>query len=211
MNFFKKIRIWLGCKRFELNRAADFKRRNIKVAKGSYLSGGVKIGDCTRINSPSYITDCSIGSFCAIGGRLVVRNSNHSINTINMQDWAQSKIIESDLRVVGFSKGDVEVGNGVWIGDSVIILPGVKVGNGAVIGAGSVVTKSVPPYAIVVGNPAKVIKYRFSPEIIELIKDVQWWNWTYDEMRRAKAFFEIDFKATDAIDIKKRLKEMGVI
>ena len=83
------------------------------------------------------------------------------------------------------SKGDVVIGNDVWIGRGVVILSGVRVGNGAVIGAGAVVTKDVPPYAIVAGNPARIIRYRFSPEQIEELEQIAWWSWPDKEIERA--------------------------
>jgi serine acetyltransferase len=74
-------------------------------------------------------------------------------------------------------KGDIIIGNDVWIGAKSTIMSGVKIGDGAVIGSGSVVAKDVPPYAIVVGNPAKVIKYRFDEQQIENLLEIAWWNW----------------------------------
>ncbi|MCI5188989.1 MAG: antibiotic acetyltransferase, partial [Candidatus Electrothrix sp. AS4_5] len=81
------------------------------------------------------------------------------------------------------TKGDIRVGHDVWIGTGVIILSGVVIGNGAVIGAGSVVVKDVPPYAIVGGNPAKIIRYRFSPEQIEALQHIAWWDWSEEKIR----------------------------
>nr|WP_274708021.1 CatB-related O-acetyltransferase [Arthrobacter sp. H16F315] len=75
------------------------------------------------------------------------------------------------------SRGAVIIGNDVWIGASAFISSGVTVGHGAVIAAHAVVTKDVPPYAVVGGNPAKVIKYRFEPGIVEQLLDVAWWDW----------------------------------
>lgn len=75
----------------------------------------------------------------------------------------------------------VEIGNDVWIGSNVVILPGVKVGDGAVLAAGAVVRKDVPPYAIVGGVPAKIIRYRFSPDIIEALLRIRWWDWTLEQ------------------------------
>jgi hypothetical protein len=74
------------------------------------------------------------------------------------------------------SKGDINVGNDVWIGYEALVLSGVRIGDGAVVGARSVVTKDVPPYAIVAGNPAKLIRYRFSPEVVEQLLDLKWWD-----------------------------------
>jgi acetyltransferase-like isoleucine patch superfamily enzyme len=75
------------------------------------------------------------------------------------------------------SKGDIAIGNDVWIGSNVIILPGVTIGDGAVIGAGSIVTKNVEPYAIVVGNPTRMIKKRFDDQKIASFLELKWWNW----------------------------------
>ena len=73
-------------------------------------------------------------------------------------------------------KGDTVIGNDVWIGMDTTIMPGIKIGDGAVIGANAVVTHDIPPYAIVAGIPAKVIKYRFADEIINELLELQWWN-----------------------------------
>jgi acetyltransferase-like isoleucine patch superfamily enzyme len=82
------------------------------------------------------------------------------------------------------SKGDVIIGNDVWIGFGCTILSGVKIGDGAVVAARSVVTKDVPPYAIVGGVPAKVIKYRFNEDIIEKLLKLKWWNWKEDKIKK---------------------------
>jgi acetyltransferase-like isoleucine patch superfamily enzyme len=83
------------------------------------------------------------------------------------------------------TKGDIVIGSDVWIGAEAVILSGVTIGHGAVIGARSVVAKDVPPYAICVGNPARLVKYRFAPEVIERLLRVAWWNWTEAEIQRA--------------------------
>jgi len=78
----------------------------------------------------------------------------------------------------------VVVGHDVWIGRSAIVLPGVTIGNGAVVGAGAVVTKDVPPYAIVAGNPAQLVRYRFSDELIARLTATQWWSFEDEQLRR---------------------------
>jgi acetyltransferase-like isoleucine patch superfamily enzyme len=90
-----------------------------------------------------------------------------------------------------YSKGIIEIGNDVWIGTSAIILSGVKIGHGAVVAAGSIVTKSVPPYAIVGGNPAKIIKYRLSEEKIEELLEMKWWDWSEEKIKKNIDFFSI--------------------
>lgn len=92
------------------------------------------------------------------------------------------------------SYGKLTIGNDVWIGQYAVILPSCDyIGDGAVIGAGSIVTKNVPDYAIVAGNPAKVIKYRFSDEQIEQLKEIKWWDWDVDFLKQnAAALSEFD-------------------
>ncbi len=185
-----------------------YRADKVYIAKGTYLGSRVKIGRFTRINNTSYIDNCEIGAFCAIAGRLIIRASNHTVCYPNIQDWVQRYLVLSETPVAGYSKGPLRIGNSVWIGDSVIILSGVKIGDGAVIGAGSVVTKSIPDFAIAVGNPAKVIKYRFSEDIIKLLSQVAWWNWNLDKIRRNKFFFETDFTELNYEQAKKVISEI---
>ncbi|WP_205758634.1 CatB-related O-acetyltransferase [Qingshengfaniella alkalisoli] len=95
----------------------------------------------------------------------------------------------------------MEIGHNVWIGDKVTVLSGVRVGHGAVIGAGTTVTKSVPPFAIVAGSPAREIRYRFSPSVIRQMLDLSWWDWDDERIARNRAFFETSISPTDEIDL----------
>jgi acetyltransferase-like isoleucine patch superfamily enzyme len=90
------------------------------------------------------------------------------------------------------SKGDVLIGNDVWIGRAAVILSGVRIGNGAVVGAYSVVTKNVPDYAIVAGNPARVVRMRFSPETVARLQEIEWWNWPDERVRAAVPYLQSD-------------------
>jgi virginiamycin A acetyltransferase len=81
------------------------------------------------------------------------------------------------------NKGDIVVGNDVWIGYEAVILSGVKIGNGAIIGTRAVVTKDVPPYTIVGGIPARPIKKRFDEETIEALQKIEWWNWPFEKIQ----------------------------
>ena len=80
-------------------------------------------------------------------------------------------------------KGDIKVGNDVWIGATSTIMSGITIGDGAIIGAGSMVTKDVPPFAIVAGNPSKIVKYRFTEEQIEKLLQISWWDWEEDKIK----------------------------
>lgn len=97
---------------------------------------------------------------------------------------AENKIVE---------RKPITIGNDVFIGMNVCILDGVSIGNGAVIGAGAVLNKDIPPYAIAVGVPARVVKYRFAPDIIEKLQEIEWWNWDDDKLQNIeKMFFDVE-------------------
>ena len=105
------------------------------------------------------------GKRCTVSFNLtILAGGEHYINRISFGEGS-------------FSKGDINIGNAVWIGAFVTILSGVTIGDGAVIGACSVVASDVPPYAVVVGNPAKLIRYRFRPDQIEKLLKIKWWDW----------------------------------
>lgn len=171
------------------------KQNNIFIAKGSFVHSKCVIGRHTRINHVSHIGPCSIGSFCAIGGRLVVRSTNHETKFANMQQKFQKNTLGSLQAVAGNFEKRVSIGHACWIGDSVIVLPNVQIGHGAVIGAGSVVTKDIPAFSIAVGNPAKVIRKRFSEETISFLLDIAWWNWSDQKAKANLFFFETDFES----------------
>lgn len=127
-----------------------------------------------------------IGKFCqlASGVTFIMNGANHlqeSISTFPFaifgDDWKEAIKGKSYP-----SKGDTIVGNDVWIGFDATIMPGVKIGDGAIIGSKSVVTKDVEPYSMVGGNPAREIRKRFSPQQVDYLLDLQWWNWPVDEI-----------------------------
>ena len=127
-----------------------------------------------------------IGKFCQIasGVEFVMNGANHQMNCVStfpfytLEGWKQTPPTQNDLPI----KGDTIIGNDVWIGQNATILPGVHIGDGAIIGANSVVGSDVPPYTIVVGNPARAIRKRFDDELIEILEKLKWWNKSIEEI-----------------------------
>lgn len=141
----------------------------------------VELGDFSYVNSNSRMNRTKVGKFTAIGENVMCGIGKHpsktfvSIHPIFYSTQKQSQITFSDKDYFEeFSP--IEIGNDVWIGARAIIMDGVCIGDGAIIGAGAIVTKDVPPYAIVVGAPAKIIRYRFDEQQIEFLRNFQWWN-----------------------------------
>jgi acetyltransferase-like isoleucine patch superfamily enzyme len=168
---------------------------SIKDSSGIYLAKGSKIPQETVIDNGSRmnrkitikgIGRCSIGKYVAFGDGIKIITSNHKKEEINLQYALSNRI---GIQPKYDSKINVFIGHNVWIGDNVIILPGVTIGNGAIIGAGSVVTKDVLPFGIVVGVPARFVKFRFSAEKIKEIEESSWWDWSENKMRNNIDFF----------------------
>ncbi|QIS07403.1 antibiotic acetyltransferase [Nocardia brasiliensis] len=123
-----------------------------------------------------------IGKFCALGTgtRFIMNGANHRMDGPSTfpfpmmgGSWAQHVDLLTDLP----NRGDTVVGNDVWFGNGVTVLPGVRIGHGAIIGAGSVVTGTVPDYGIVGGNPARLLRSRYSDADIARLLDIAWWDW----------------------------------
>lgn len=127
-----------------------------------------------------------IGKFCSISGNVtILLGGNHRTDWISTYPFPILKDIFPNakfLKGISTSKGDVNIGNDVWIGRGATILSGVTIGDGAVIGANCVVSKDVLPYSIMVGNPGRPVKKRFSEENIEKLLSIQWWNWPNDRI-----------------------------
>ena len=127
-----------------------------------------------------------IGKFCQIaaGVEFVMNGANHQMNAVStfpfytLEGWDMKPPAASDMPF----KGDTIIGNDVWIGQNATILPGVHIGDGAIVGANSVVARDVEPYSIVVGNPVKLIRYRFDGELTSLLLKFKWWDKPVEEI-----------------------------
>lgn len=167
---------------------------NIIVGRYSYYSGwyhGHGFDDCARyLMTEPGVDRLIIGDFCSIGsGAAFIMAGNQG----HRNDWASSfpffympEVPHFAGAVDAFQKaGDTVIGNDVWIGSEAIIMPGVKVGDGAVIGTRALVTRDVEPYAIIGGNPARVIRKRFDDDSIAMLLEMKWWDW--DDARLGQA------------------------
>ena len=162
----------------------------VHIGRGSWIKCRTEIGRGSSIGWNFCARGAGrvvIGKFCAIGENVRVITSNHETGRLTMNYRVQTAVL--GRRHIS-ERVDVAIGNDVWIGDQTIILSGVSIGDGAVVGAGAVVTRSVEPYTVVAGNPARPIKKRFSPEAIERVAGLTWWDWSTAEMKARKALFE---------------------
>lgn len=182
---------------------AQWKRRGVKLSSGTRLESDVEIGFGTRVNGALTVKGkgaCRVGRYCALGADIKIITSNHLVSHANIQCSLQRRIGADELDV---AKGDVKIGNNVWIGDSAVILSGVKIGDGAVIGAGAIVTKDVCNYGVSVGIPAKVKSTRFEEQICQQLDEVAWWHWDEAKILRNCEFFSVDLTSAEkGIDLK---------
>ena len=132
-----------------------------------------------------------IGKFCSIacGAKFIFNCANHTLKSLStytfplfFEEWDLPK---SEVASAWDNKGDIVIGNDVWIGYDAVIMAGVTIGDGAIIGTRTVVTKDVEPYSIVGGVPAKEIRKRFAPEVIKRLLELRWWNWSEEKIRSA--------------------------
>lgn len=182
-----------------MSRLTDWLRKLGILKPRNSLPGGVSVGRHSHSNlRASSFLHCTgqspveIGAFCAFAPEvLFVCHANHpteTASTFGIQDRiVKTKTLYEYLR----TKGPIVIGNDVWVGTRAIILSGVTISDGAIVAAGSVVTRDVPPYAIVAGNPARFIRYRFSGETIAAMRSIRWWDWPLEVIMQEKAAFDL--------------------
>jgi len=167
------------------------------ISKFQPFKGTVSIGEYTY-GIPTVLSfrrddRVKIGKFCSIADDVVIIVSGEHRYDRVATFPLRSRFVEN-VEADTFSRGPVIIGNDVWIGSRAIILSGVKIDDGAVIGAGAVVTNDVPPYAIVAGVPAKVLRFRFTREQITKLLEIAWWNWGLEKIIRNMNYFYGDLE-----------------
>lgn len=168
-------------------------KKNPYVKIGKYTYGLTK----NTVIRATYEASVTVGKFCSFAPNVTI--FAHADHPLNFPSTYPFKTLFSNVRKEvcdptwpnydAITYGPINIGNDVWIGQNVTILSGVTIGNGVVIGVGSVVSKDVPPYAIVVGNPARIIRYRFSSELIKSFEEIKWWNFPDEEIESLLPYF----------------------
>ena len=174
----------------------DYQSRISRKAKvyGRVQVTNSTIGDYSYVGRDSRVVHADIGKFCSIAGDVRIGMGSHTLDKLSTSpifteahnstkhQWTDSSIVEPYKRVT--------IGNDVWIGTDAMIMGGIRIADGAVIGAGAIVTKDVPPYAIVGGVPAKIIRYRFSENLITKLVSLKWWNLSEDILKEKIEVFQ---------------------
>jgi len=188
-----------------LNRVISHPR--FQIGDYSYFSHFDEVTDYAAVLAP-YLFETSaerlvIGKFCqfAHGTRFITASADHPMTGFSTYPFSifdpQTMGDYADLALI---RGDTVVGNDVWIGYGATILPGVTIGDGAVVGACAVVTRDVPAYHIVGGNPAHMIRPRFDPDTIARLRAVAWWDWPVEKIGQHRTVIEgADIQALEAV------------
>lgn len=193
----KKYNVYVNLKS-HFNHNTIFEGNN-KISKGTAVSDSI-IGRNTYIGQNSNLANCKIGRFCSIAANVEVVSATHPSSVFvstsptffstlkqNGQTFVKENNFNEFLKIDNYN---AIIGNDVWIGTNVVLKGGITIGNGAIIAMGSVVTKDVPPYAIVGGIPSKIIKYRFTEEQIDKLQKIQWWNKSTAWLENHSKYFE---------------------
>lgn len=170
------------------------------VVLGGTVLEKVSIGDFSYISNDSTISNVDIGKFCSISSNVQIGLGPHpsrvfvsTYPAFYSNDTLGCPLAFRDDKIFDDSVPQTTLGNDIWIGANAIIPGGIRIGTGAIVAAGAVVVKDVPPYAVVGGNPAKIIRYRFSEEQIKALLESEWWNWPIENIRqRADDFSDVE-------------------
>jgi phosphonate metabolism protein (transferase hexapeptide repeat family) len=156
----------------------------------------VELGDYSYIVNDSDVADATIGKFCSIAAMTRINPGNHPMERASQSHFSYRASAyftgaADEAKFFAWRRShQVTIGHDVWIGHGAIVLPGRAIGTGAVIAAAAVVTKDVAPYTIVAGNPARVIRPRFTDEIVARLQRLAWWDWSHERLQAALRDFQ---------------------
>ena len=158
------------------------------------------------LGSNSVVMHSDIGKFCSLSWGITIGPANHDYDYITSHDFLYNDFYkikpENEQPIYDRFNERTKIGNDVWIGTNSTILNGLSIGNGVVVGANAIVTKDIPPYAIVVGNPGKIVGYRFSDDIISQLLELEWWHLPRETISEN---FQL-FKSKNIKDLIQKLK-----
>lgn len=180
----------------------SLKQDILSMGKGTYGSPEIRAfeGDKGTVN---------IGNYCSLAKGIVIfvggsQEPTHNMSYVSTFPFKTIYGWDEKVNIKPEKKSGVKIGNDVWIGEDVLILAGVTIGDGAVIGARSVVASNIPDYAIAVGNPCRVVKYRFDEEVRKLLLELKWWEWDIEKIRKE---FEFIYSPCSADKIRNMLEK----
>ncbi len=167
------------------------------------------LGAYSYVMQGSDIHDACLGRFCSVAARVRINPGNHPLWRVALHHFSYRSEkygfgADDDTFFAWRHEHAVRLGHDVWVGHAATVLPGVSVGTGAAIGAGAVVTRDVEPFAVVAGNPARVLRKRFPDDVIEDLLEIAWWEWPHTRISEALS----DFRDLEARDFVARYREV---
>ncbi|CAH0530973.1 2,3,4,5-tetrahydropyridine-2,6-dicarboxylate N-acetyltransferase [Allocatenococcus thiocycli] len=159
---------------------------NVRIDRNNHIYSST-IGRHSYTGMGTVVMCADISAFCSISWNVSIGGADHDYTRMTQHSFLYNGVdnIRPDNMPIAYDRfvEQVIIGNDVWVAAGAVITRGVTIGDGAVIAANAVVTKDVPPYAIVAGSPAKIIKYRFTDDVISLLLELKWWSWSLDKIK----------------------------